>query len=85
MYRNSYVWLNGKLLGNHKSGYSGFRYDITDKVNYGGQNILAVRADARSQEGWWYEGGGIYRHVWLNKAILSISRLPMAFSSGSSR
>ena len=68
VYRNSYVWLNGKLLGNHKSGYSGFRYDITDKVNYGGQNTLAVRADARAQEGWWYEGGGIYRHVWLNKA-----------------
>ncbi len=68
VYRNSYVWLNGKLLGNHKSGYSGFRYDITNAVNYGGENTLAVRADARAQEGWWYEGGGIYRHVWLNKA-----------------
>ncbi len=68
VYRDSYVWLNGKLLGSHKSGYSGFRYDITDAVSYGGQNTLAVRADARAQEGWWYEGGGIYRHVWLNKA-----------------
>jgi beta-galactosidase len=68
VYRNSNVWLNGKLLGNHKSGYTGFRYDITDAVTYGGKNTLAVRADARAQEGWWYEGGGIYRHVWLNKA-----------------
>ncbi len=68
VYRNSLVWLNGRLLGNHKSGYVGFRYDITDAVNYGGSNVLAVRCDARAQEGWWYEGGGIYRHVWLNKA-----------------
>ena len=68
VYRNSNVWLNGKLLGNHKSGYTGFRYDVTDIVNYGGKNTIAVRADARAQEGWWYEGGGIYRHVWLNKA-----------------
>ncbi len=65
VYRDSKVWLNGKLLGRHKSGYTGFRYDITDAVNYGGQNVLAVRCDARAQEGWWYEGGGIYRHVWL--------------------
>jgi beta-galactosidase len=68
VYRNSLVWFNGRLLGNHKSGYIGFRYDITDGVTYGGRNNLVVRCDARAQEGWWYEGGGIYRHVWLNKA-----------------
>ena len=68
IYRNAYIWLNGKLLGNHKSGYIGAHYDISKFVNYGGANTLAVRADARAQEGWWYEGGGIYRHVWLNKA-----------------
>lgn len=68
VYRNSNVWLNGRLLGNHKSGYQGFRYEITEAANYGGRNTLAVRADSRAFEGWWYEGGGIYRHVWLNKA-----------------
>ena len=57
-----------KLLGRHKSGYIGVRYDISDAVNYGSKNTLAVRCDARAQEGWWYEGGGIYRHVWLTKA-----------------
>ena len=67
IYRNAYIWLNGKLLGNHKSGYIGAHYDITNLVSYGRTNTLAVRADARAQEGWWYEGGGIYRHVWLNK------------------
>lgn len=68
VYRNSRVWLNGKELGRHASGYTSFRYDITDAAVYGGDNILVVRADARVNEGWWYEGGGIYRHVWLNKA-----------------
>lgn len=67
IYRNSSVWLNDHLLTNHPSGYTGFRCDITKLVNYGGKNVLAVRADARRTEGWWYEGGGIYRHVWLVK------------------
>ncbi len=68
VYRDSRVWLNGKLLGRHPSGYTSFRYDITKAVNYGDRNILTVHVDARGAEGWWYEGGGIYRHVWLNKA-----------------
>ena len=29
--------------------------------------MVTVRADADWDEGWWYEGGGIYRHVWLTK------------------
>lgn len=66
VYRNSQVWLNGHLLGRHACGYSPFRVDISRAANFGGPNTLAVRADARAQEGWWYEGGGIYRHVWLN-------------------
>ena len=67
VYRDSSVWLNGILLGKHASGYTGFAYDITKAARYGGGNILTVRADARRNEGWWYEGGGIYRHVWLVK------------------
>jgi beta-galactosidase len=68
IFRDSRVWFNGHLLGRHKSGYTPSRYDLTDRANYGGRNVLAVRVDARGHEGWWYEGGGIYRHVWLNKA-----------------
>jgi beta-galactosidase len=67
VYRDSIVGLNGHFLGRHMSGYSGFRYDISDFANYGGKNVLVVRADATCAEGWWYEGGGIYRHVWLVK------------------
>lgn len=65
IYRNSDVYLNEYFVGNHKSGYTSFYYDITDFVNFGEKNVIAVRTDAKGHEGWWYEGGGIYRHVWL--------------------
>lgn len=67
-YRDARVWLNGNLLGRHASGYTSFRYDITDQAVFGGENVLVVRCDATVPEGWWYEGGGLYRHVWLHKA-----------------
>jgi len=67
IFRDSMVWLNGHFLGRHMSGYTSFHYDITDYVNYGGENVLVVRVDASHFEGWWYEGAGIYRHVWLVK------------------
>ena len=66
VFRDSQVWLNGHLLGNHASGYTGFEYDISSVAHYGGENVIAVRVDPRHFEGWWYEGGGIYRHVYLN-------------------
>jgi beta-galactosidase len=67
VHRNSIVWVNGFYLGNEHSGYSSFSYDITDYLNYGEDNVIAVRADATMEEGWYYEGAGIYRHVWLTK------------------
>jgi beta-galactosidase len=67
VYRNCTVWVNGHILRTHPSGYIGFRYDITDIADYGGANVVAVRVDATEFEGWWYEGAGIYRHVWLEK------------------
>ena len=67
IYRNSTVWVNGFYVGNEKSGYASSEYDITDYLNYGAENTIAVRVDASMEEGWYYEGAGIYRHVWLNK------------------
>ena len=67
VFRNSIVWVNGHYLGTAQSGYNGFEYDITDLLNYGGDNTIAVRVDASMEEGWFYEGAGIYRHVWINK------------------
>lgn len=65
VYRKSDVYLNEYFIGHHESGYTSFYYDITDFINIGGENLLAVRVNSIGREGWWYEGGGIYRHVWL--------------------
>jgi len=64
VYRMSRFWLNGKELGIHPSGYSPVRFDVTDVVQPGA-NTLAVSVDANIAEGWWYDGGGIYRHARL--------------------
>ena len=65
IYRDSEIWFNGHYLGNQPSGYTSFALDLTPFVEFGKTNTLAVRVDPRVQEGWWYEGGGIYRHAWL--------------------
>jgi beta-galactosidase len=67
VFRDSVVWVNGHYLHREASGYSGFQVDISDYLNFGGRNVVAVRVDATTQEGWWYEGAGIYRHVWLTQ------------------
>lgn len=67
IFRDAQVWVNGFWLGREPSGYAAQIYDITDYVDYEGDNIVAVRADASMQEGWYYEGAGIYRHVWLER------------------
>lgn len=67
VYRDCEVYLNNCPLTHHASGYNGFYCDISDVADYGGQNVLVVRVDASKFEGWFYEGAGIYRHVWLVK------------------
>lgn len=67
IFRDASIWVNGFYLGNHQSGYTGVAYDITDYVQFNRANVIAVRADASQYEGWFYEGAGIYRHVWLNQ------------------
>lgn len=66
IFRDAQVWVNGFYLGNNKSGYVGVNYDVTDFLNYDRNNVITVRVDATQYEGWFYEGAGIYRHVWLN-------------------
>lgn len=66
-FRNSMVWFNGHCLGRKPSGYTGFVYDLTPYARFGEKNTLVVRTDASGNEGWFYEGAGLYRHVWLQK------------------
>lgn len=67
IFRDARVWINGFYLGHEPSGYATQVYDIAEYLNYGEENLITVRADATLEEGWFYEGAGIYRHVWLNK------------------
>lgn len=67
VFRHAMVMFNGHYIGEEFSGYAPFRFDLTDFVTFGDKNILTVRVDATLAEGWFYEGAGIYRHVWLTK------------------
>jgi len=39
------VWLNGVRIGEHKGGFSRFRFDVTHAIRAGKDNVLVVRAD----------------------------------------
>ncbi len=69
------VWLNGELLTTHYGGYLPFSVDISNKINKGKENVIAVWAD-NSDDPTYPPGkpqtaldfsyfGGIYRDVWL--------------------
>ncbi len=70
IFRHAEVFINGFFLGEEPSGYATQTYNITDYVNYGGNNLITVRCDASTEEGWYYEGAGIYRNTWLIKTAL---------------
>ena len=90
IFRDSRVFFNGFYLGGEPSGYAEQAYDVTPYVNFGGDNVIAVRADATFEEGWFYEGGGIYRDAWLEKSpaihldprSIAVEWLPVAPSEG---
>ncbi len=69
------VWLNGCLLKHSFSGYTPFEVDISDTVKFDAENTLAIYVSTEEHEGWWYEGGGIWRNVELVKTeLFSIDR-----------
>ena len=69
------VYLNGCLMKHSFTGYTPFEVDITDMARFDKENVLAVYVDTEEHESWWYEGAGIYRHVWLFKTdLISIDR-----------
>ncbi|WP_460167455.1 family 43 glycosylhydrolase [Thermostilla marina] len=73
------VYVNGKLVGAHKGGFTPFSFDITDAV-VDGDNLLIVRVEDET-EGWqlrgkqtlnprgiWYtQVSGIWQTVWLEQ------------------
>ena len=61
------IFVNGCFIGRNDNGYAPFRFDITDFLAVGEKNCIVARVDASFGDGWFYEGAGIYRHVWLTK------------------
>jgi beta-galactosidase/beta-glucuronidase len=75
------VYFNGTAVHHNWSGYASFQIDVTPMARYGDDaiNTISVRVDAEDTEGWWYEGGGIYRHTWL------VKRSPVHIGAAASR
>jgi beta-galactosidase len=67
VFRDVLVWVNGCFLGRNDNGYAPFAFDLTDFLVHGGKNCIVTRVDASFGDGWFYEGAGIYRHLWLTK------------------
>lgn len=65
VYMNPTVFINGHNLGQHPYGYTSFWLDLTDEINFGGNNLIAIEVKNEGQNSRWYSGSGIYRHVWL--------------------
>lgn len=61
----STVYLNGCLMYHNFSRYNTFEINISDYVFYEKENVIAVYVNTEDFEGWWYQGGGIYRDVHL--------------------
>lgn len=72
---NAVIWVNGHLMHRNFDSFNDFSIDITAVARFGGiPNVIAVLIDTEKYhmpeemiEGWWYDGAGIYRHVWLVK------------------
>jgi beta-galactosidase len=66
-FRDVIVFVNGCFIGRNNNGYAPFGFDLTDFLTYGARNFITLRVDAGFGDGWFYEGAGVYRHVWLTK------------------
>ena len=64
VYMNSAVWVNDKLAGEWKYGYSTFEFDISSLVKPGNNEILVI-AVYQNCNTRWYSGAGIFRDVYL--------------------
>ena len=66
VYMNATVYLNGEELGFHPYGYTAFSFELPqDKLNFEGENVIAVEVEHQTPSSRWYSGSGIYRTVHL--------------------
>ena len=69
---NTEVYVNSKLVGTHKGGYSAFAFEIGTALKFGAENEIMVKADNTARpdvipvnHSLFGVYGGIYRPVWL--------------------
>lgn len=77
-FRGTRVWVNGVHAASHSCGYTPFRLrlDNLSAISWGEINQIAILVDPDNGRGggvdrgsgWWYEGGGLYREVWMVRA-----------------
>ncbi|MGL5380456.1 glycoside hydrolase family 2 TIM barrel-domain containing protein, partial [Clostridium sp.] len=65
VYMDSYIYVNGKQVGNHPYGYTPFSFNITDELIADGvtENVISVKVTNEQPSSRWYSGSGIYRDV----------------------
>ncbi len=69
MFGKTVVHVNGVEVARNVSGYNRFSCEIGDYLLPGAENNIALYVDARRWEGWWYEGAGLYRPVYIEFRI----------------
>lgn len=94
VYKDSYVYVNGILVGENHYGYMPFSFDITAFLVCDGvtENTVAVRVEHTIPSSRWYSGSGIYRevallvvppvHIALNGIRISTPRLAREYGNG---
>ncbi|MDR1724110.1 MAG: DUF4982 domain-containing protein [Tannerella sp.] len=84
-------WVNGKYVGLHENGVMAFGFDITEAVNFSGDNLVLARIDnswryrekATGSPYQWNDSnfnanyGGITKNVYLHVAPLLYQTLPL--------
>lgn len=65
IFHQSDVYINGHHVGFRPYGFCSIEHELTPYLNFGGENVIAVRVDRTGDGARWYTGSGIYRHAWL--------------------
>lgn len=78
------VYLNGEKIAACDYGYLGFEIDITSRLRWNEENVVAVMCDTRApKNSRWYTGGGIIRdvHIILTAKDLYLTRHPLKITT----
>ena len=82
------VYLNGERIGGTDYGYLGFEIDLSNKLKYGEENIIAVRANTSNPlNSRWYTGGGLFRdvHIITTDPQLYFARHPLYITTSENK